>query len=144
MKYIDAEKLRNRIAQRIEELARDKYIDSHDAMCRTRELNIVLSFIDTLSKEKSEIPNDLEEVAENYLQEVKATFLRTMEHPTAKDAFIAGAEWQKATMMEDAYEEEVQELYQDEDGIHCVVSVGTDYKPGTIVYSITIPKEDKK
>ena len=60
------------------------------------------------------------------------------------DGFIAGAELQKRKMMEGAVEEEVQEVYRDDDGIHCCVSVGTGYKPGAIVYVITIPKEDKK
>lgn len=54
------------------------------------------------------------------------------------------AEWMKAKMMEGAVEEEVQEVYQDDDGIHCCVSVGTDYNPGTIVYVITIPKEGEQ
>lgn len=58
------------------------------------------------------------------------------------DGFKEGAEWRKRKMMERAVEEEVQEVYRDDDGIHCCVSVGTDYKPGTIVYVITIPKED--
>lgn len=58
------------------------------------------------------------------------------------DAFKAGAEWMKTKMMGQAYEEEAQEVYRDDDGIHCCVSVGTDYKPGTIVYVITIPKEE--
>lgn len=61
--------------------------------------------------------------------------------PDKYDAFKAGAEWQKRKMMDEAYEEKVQEVYQDDDGIHCSVSVGTDYKPGTIVYVITIQKE---
>lgn len=29
-------------------------------------------------------------------------------------------------------------------GIYCSVSVGTDYKPGAIVYVITIPKEEEQ
>lgn len=40
----------------------------------------------------------LEVAAEEYLQNVKAIFLRTLEHPTAKEAFIAGAEWQREQM----------------------------------------------
>lgn len=42
----------------------------------------------------SEIPKDLEEAADEYLQKVKAGFLRTLEHPTAKDCFKDGAKWQ--------------------------------------------------
>ena len=84
--------------------------------------------------------HDLEEAAEEYA----TTHLRNNEFPTADSAFKAGAEWQKAKMMEGAVEGEVREVYRDDDGIHCCVSVGTDYKPGTIVYVITIQKEDKK
>lgn len=40
------------------------------------------------------VPNDLEEAADEYLQKVKAGFLRTLEHPTAKDCFKDGAKWQ--------------------------------------------------
>jgi len=39
------------------------------------------------------VPNDLEEASEEYLQKVKAGFLRTLEHPTAKDCFKDGAKW---------------------------------------------------
>ena len=46
------------------------------------------------------------------------------------DGFKAGAKWMAGQFEEEAYEEEVQELYQDEDGVHCVVSVGVDYNPG--------------
>lgn len=58
-------------------------------------------------------------------------------------AFQKGVKEGKRLMMEGAVEEEVQEVYRDDDGIHCCVSVGTDYEPGTIVYVITIPKEGK-
>ena len=36
---------------------------------------------------------ELNKAAEEYFQNVKAKFLRTLEHPTAKDCFIAGAKW---------------------------------------------------
>lgn len=106
------------------------------------------------------ISEDLEEAAENpyVLNDVSHAafeYERTRndldarsDNEVVRRAFIAGfkagAEMMKAKMMDDAYEEEVQEVYRDEDGIHCSVSVGTDYKPGTIVYVITIPKEDEQ
>lgn len=75
----------------------------------------LLTFLDySLSEEKpsyvTDSPGDpgnpgepgisgLEEAAEEYLQNVKARFLRTLEHPTAKEAFIAGAEWQRKQLL---------------------------------------------
>ena len=53
--------------------------------------------------------------------------------------FIAGAEWQKAKMMEKAVDGVAEELYNDGD-VHCTVGVGTHFKPGDKV--IIIPKED--
>ena len=50
---------------------------------------------------------DLEKAAEGYMQQVDARFLRTLEHPTAKDCFKAGAEWQKEQMLKGAVEGEV-------------------------------------
>lgn len=108
---------------------------------------------------------DLEEAAEAYSRQVS----RGHNYRDLTCGFIAGAKWQKEQetremimsdgsyfqkcyelgkkdmkeqMIEGAEEGEVQEFYRDEDGIHCCVSVGTDYKPGTIVYVITIPKEE--
>lgn len=86
--------------------------------------------------------HDLEEAKEEYLRKARRTPGHEWMTRDIEDAFKSGAEWMKAKMMEEAYEEEVQEVYRDDDGIHCCVSVGTDYKPGEIVYVITIPKED--
>lgn len=58
-----------------------------------------------------------------------------------KKAFIAGANWQKEKMLEDAVESEAEELYNDGE-IHCTVGVGTYFKPGDEVY--VIKKEDEK
>lgn len=60
-------------------------------------LEWVLKQLDTIG-EKSEKPTNpvcegLEAASEEYFQDVKAAFLRTMEHPTAKECFIAGAAW---------------------------------------------------
>ncbi len=53
---------------------------------------------------KQIVPNDLEEAAEEYFQKVQAEFLRTLEHPTAKDCFIAGAKWDRKQMSKEAVE----------------------------------------
>lgn len=114
-----------------------------------------------MKEEKTYISEDLEEAAEEYASRYDAW---NDDQDIAEYAFKAGAEWQKKQipmpedtvifqkgveegkrlMMEESYEEKVQEVYRDDDGIHCSVSVGTDYKPGTIVYVITIPKEGKQ
>lgn len=80
-----------------------------DGYSAREALDYIESYINTLSKQQVEEPvsDDLEEAAEEYLQKVKAGFLRTLEHPTAKDCFKAGAEWQKEQMMKEAVEYEV-------------------------------------
>lgn len=55
--------------------------------------------LDELAKERESVNEDLEEASEEYMQLVKARFLRTLEHPTAKDCFIAGAEWQAERLL---------------------------------------------
>lgn len=52
-------KIKAEIERRMIELAKDKYIDLHDTLCRTKELNLLLSFLDTL-EEKSEKPMNLD------------------------------------------------------------------------------------
>lgn len=66
----------------------------------------------TIVKSEESVPKDLEEAADEYLQKVKAWFLRTLEHPTAKDAFKAGAEWDREQMMKEAVEADVN-IYRD-------------------------------
>ena len=59
-----------------------------------------------MRKEPKEINDEmlpLEVAAEEYLQNVKARFLRTLEHPTAKEAFLAGAKWIRKKDVEDMY-----------------------------------------
>ena len=41
---------------------------------------------------------------------------------------------------DESYEVELEEVYQDDKGIHCSISVGTDYKPGDVVISYTKKK----
>lgn len=60
--------IRNEIERRMLELARDKYIDPHDTLCRTKELHLLLSFLSTL--EESERPEPYNPVYdEAYLNE---------------------------------------------------------------------------
>lgn len=78
-----------------------------------------------------------------------------------REAFIAGAEWKEVQdqktielaedhamlagmnkmeqqMMEKAVEKYVHELYTDEEGYHCYISLGTEYAPGDKVRVIVI------
>lgn len=106
-KLIDADRLRAEIEKRIEATMGILHIPCH----RREELEGLLSFVDSLQQEQpevdSEIPNDLEEAAEEYLQKVKARFLRTLEHPTAKDCFKDGAKWDRQQMLKEAVDIEV-------------------------------------
>ena len=90
------ERIRAKIERRMVELAKDKYIDLHDTLCRTKELNLLLSFLDTLEEPVSDC-HDLEEAADEYSGDPNTGFVDM----TAYRAFKAGAEWQKAKMMEE-------------------------------------------
>lgn len=57
--------------------------------------------------------------------------------------FKTGAEWMKAKMMEEAVEKYVHELYTDEEGYHCYISLGTEYAPGDKVRVIVIKEGEK-
>lgn len=139
MKYIDADKIRTEIKRLKAEnnCGTDEFIAAKDIA-----YDKVFDFLEILEEPVTDC-HDLEEAAEKYAD---LNCHNHVENETDWNgllyAFKAGAEWMKAKMMDDAYEEEVQEVYRDDDGIHCGVSVGTDYKPGTIVYVITIPKEE--
>jgi hypothetical protein len=70
--------------------------------------------LDELAKEGEPVSKDLEEVAEEYRREsYRKSVLPNIDGPmpeyggSIKDAFIAGAEWQKAKMLKDAMEGEV-------------------------------------
>ena len=94
------DKIRAEIERRMVELAKDKYIDLHDASCRTKELNLLLSFLDTLEGH-SEKPNNhegLDEAAENYVTDWSKISAYEIEQ-----AFKAGAEWQKDKDTRDMY-----------------------------------------
>jgi len=50
-KYIDADIVIAKIERRMVELAKDKYIDLHDTLCKTKELKHLLDFINSLPDE---------------------------------------------------------------------------------------------
>lgn len=104
----------------------------------------LLAFFDTLPDEPVTDCHDLTEEIERTYHDGSVADTHDMDHVDYENIARHFAEWQKRKMMDEAYEEEVQEVYRDDDGIHCSVSVGTDYKPGTIVYVITIPKEKEQ
>lgn len=63
------QKIRNEIERRMLELARDKYINLHDTLCRTKELHLLLSFLSTLEKSEKPMQEGLEEEISRYLRE---------------------------------------------------------------------------
>ena len=95
------EKIRQEIERRMLELARDKYIDLHDTLCRTKELNLLLTFIDSLLED--EPSKDLEEAADDYADkhgfrvpyDGSNNYYDDVDVRASKEGFIAGAEWQK-------------------------------------------------
>lgn len=91
MKYIDADKL---IAT-LERQNADKKI-----------IQPLIHIIDSLQQEQQEelVSDDLEEATDEYQLEIKKHILDGSPIGTAKDAFRAGAEWQKRKMMEGAVE----------------------------------------
>jgi len=66
---------------------RGKFIPYPNKVCKDYIYSVMKQ------QEQPSLPSNLDEAAEEYMQQVKARFLRTLEHPTAKDAFKAGAEW---------------------------------------------------
>lgn len=61
------EKIRTEIERRMVELAKDKYIDLHDTLCRTKELNLLLSFLDTLEEEPVDLEEEIEKAGKDVL-----------------------------------------------------------------------------
>ena len=113
-----------------------KYIDAN----RIDEDERILSEEPSKSLEKPS--KDLEEAAEEYLQNVEARFLRTLEHPTAKEAFIAGAEWQKSQMLKDAVKcDVIVPIYEENDTWSAKIKIPGRYGLGDKVH-IIIVKED--
>lgn len=104
-KYIDAELLRNEIERRIEQYWSDGDVDS---VVVSSELEEVLDFLDSLQQE---LDNNLEEAAEKYRRvSCNAAMKPNIDGPipeyggNVKTAFIAGAQWMKEQMMNDAVE----------------------------------------
>ena len=87
-------------------------------------------FEHVLANYKTIEPQGLDEAAESLFETIELNEHENIFEDTFKKIFKAGAKWMAGQFEEEAYEEEVQELYQDEDGVHCVVSVGVDYNPG--------------
>lgn len=85
---------------------------------------------------QSSLPSNLDEAASKWVEE-NAMSCDYIGAAISEEAFKAGAEWMDKKIAEESFEEEIQELYQDGGGIYCVVSVGTDYKPGEHVLVYT-------
>lgn len=154
-----------KIRQEIERL-KDDYLNRSYTFVPTA-MNQLLEFLDTLSEEpdkgldvtdfckpidpgiaqcvadhwwemldSKEPDKSLEEAAEEYADGI----IHLEDALMCKAAFIAGAEWQKEQMMNDAVEGEAEELYNDGES-QCVVSVGTYFEPGDKVYVLKAEEE---
>lgn len=138
MTRLDFEYIKDAFSQIIDDIAGNP--DWHDA---TRA---VASDIGTLEKllEKRvvELPNELEEAAEEYLQKVKAGFLRTLEHPTAKDCFKDGAKWDREQMMKEAVDAIVEDWNPDPEPEITIPLNPEEFTRGDKVRVIVLPKED--
>lgn len=96
------------------------------------------------------LPDGVEEAAEEYYEKYESGLslsdfddygCPTIQPFEIDNAFMAGAEWGRAKMMEGAVEGVAEELYNDGEP-QCTVGVGTYFKPGEEVY--VIKKEDEK
>ena len=121
MKYIDADKLRAEIEQR------------KDYISVTHFAEDLLSFLDGVEEEPIE---GLDEAAREY-----ATVCHKSKcYPPCDEAFKAGAEWQKAKMLEGAEE---CELYWDGDFLAIDLNMRVlGYSERDKVNIIILPKED--
>ena len=141
---ITKEYLQQELAKRIDGYKRGVETTTDNIIA---EMKSILVLVDALEKSehladaRKTSPNDLEEAAGNHIRNV----VDTAGHPgwdwTTQDiaeAFIAGSKWQKERMMKEAVEKDVHELYTDEEGYHCYVSLGTDYMPGDKVRIIIV------
>ena len=75
------EQIRAEIERRMVELAKDKYIDLHDTLCRTKELNRLLSFLDTLKEQ----PVELEKEIEGWFNRLDNKYCRNVEEYYGND-----------------------------------------------------------
>lgn len=109
---------------------RDKFIPYPNKVCKDYTYSVM--------KAKEQTVGGLEEAAENYIAPIEndeGLDYINFNGRDIKDAFIAGAEWQKVKMMEEAVEGVAEELYNDGEP-QCTVGVGTYFKPGEEVYVI--------
>ena len=77
---------------------------SMECNCKNEAYNEVLSYINSLEEEP--ISNDLKEAAHSYVDTTIECF-DSESNPCCYPAFIAGAEWQKEKMMENAVDGEI-------------------------------------
>ena len=73
----------------------NSYLQEHRHDVLLSPYNGLMEFAKLVCEWQKKPVKGLDDAAEEYLQNVKAHFLRTLEHPTAKDAFKAGAEWDR-------------------------------------------------
>lgn len=146
MKYIDADILRKEIEKRIKSSESCPFIEAEVGAEERREgkiraYNEILGLIDSLRQEQQE---DLEKAMYNKATSECDLIWNEMDYQI--EAFVAGAEWQKAKMMEEAVE---AKIYGYDDGSFELIASWLDmpknsiYKDGQKV-RIIIVKEDKE
>lgn len=113
--------------------------------CKEEAYDEVISFLSTLEPEKPIIPDDLEEAAGEYSFNIPSKLFHLLSEDQQilwkkeiEQAYLAGAVNEREKMMKEAVEKDIHELYTDEEGYHCYVSLGTDYMPGDRVHIIIV------
>lgn len=99
-----------KIQDKVEQLRRKElpFLSDYENGCivgYNEALDNILCFIGSFPDEP--VTNGLEEAAEEYQTEARKHVLDNTPIGTAKDAFIAGAKWQKKQMLKDAVEGKV-------------------------------------
>lgn len=112
-KYIDADKLRKLLTNRYEEITVPVLTDEgglESFYCRS-EIHNILKIVESLQQEQPSLPDNLDEAAEKYRRvSCNAAMKPNIDGPipeyggNVKTAFIAGAQWMKEQMMNDAVE----------------------------------------
>lgn len=131
------DKIRAEIERRKKE---NMYVDLPMSIGRYYEDRDLLSFLDTLEEPVSDC-HGLEEAADK--------FARLYDNGTcdgiAQDCFKAGAEWQKAKMMEGAVEGKViVPIYDEGDIWSTEIEIPGRYEPSGSKLKIIVVKEDEK
>jgi hypothetical protein len=128
--------------------AHDKYNRNADYIAATEDLRL-LEFLDTLESENP-VPNDLEEAKEAYCEEHNDDcFDATGDKcPHIRNAFTAGAKWDRSQIMQEAVKWLVDDDYDEltDKGRFILGSAGIGYNGYYIPYSdlLKLPKDDKK